>query len=285
MKNITLPHRFRSTLDVLFLIVLFTMVVVVGGPGEVAAKKLSGLDIIYEAEEKYNGDTQTSRSAMIMIDRRGNKRVRKMVQYRKNYGKDEKSIIFFLTPKDIKDTSYLSFDWDDGNRDDDSWLYLPALKKVKRLASSDKSDAFLGSDFTYTDITSSKRHYWNYVIKKESDPQGGKDCWLIEGTPKKPIRKKVIRETGYLKVNIWVQKDNFVKVKGKFWIKKGKRIKYFKASKVKKIGGVWTPVIQQMVTTKAGRVEHKTIMKLNKVKYNLPIDDSFFTPQRMKRGL
>ncbi|MCP3676117.1 MAG: outer membrane lipoprotein-sorting protein, partial [Deltaproteobacteria bacterium] len=252
-----------------------------------SAEKLCGYDIIYKAEEKENGSTQISDSTMILINAKGQKRVRHMKVYRKDFGenlKDERSITFFLSPADIKNTTYLSYDYDDGDKDDDSWLYLPSLKKVKRLASSDKSDAFLGSDFTFTDITSSKRHFWNYTILSDKEMVDGKECWLVEGTPKEEIRKKVIRETGYTKVNIWISKDNFVKVKGKFWIKRGKRIKFFKATDVEKIDDIWTTKTQQMVTTKAGRVEHSTIMTLNNVTYNEEIDDTFFTTQRMERG-
>jgi len=271
----------KLTMSVFLYCLLVSMVI----PVNLSAKELSGYDIIYEAEERYEGETQIGDASMILINRRGQKRVRKFKEFRKNYGKDEKTIDFFLSPWDLKDTSYLLFDWDDGNRDDDSWLFLPSLKRVKRLASSEKSDSFLGSDFTYSDITSSKRHFWNYSIIKSSDLVDGKDCWLVEGTPKPSIRKKVIRETGYLKVQIWVRKDIFMKVKGKFWVKKGKRIKYFKADNIENIDGIWTAKTQQMVTTKAGRVEHKSIIRLDHTKYNEPIDDSFFTTQRMKRGL
>ncbi|MCP3677020.1 MAG: outer membrane lipoprotein-sorting protein, partial [Deltaproteobacteria bacterium] len=130
------------------------------------AEELNGFDIIYKAEEKENGSTQISDSTMILINAKGQKRIRRMKVYRKDFGetlKDERSITFFLSPADIKNTTYLSYDYDDGDKDDDSWLYLPSLKKVKRLASFDKSDAFPGSDFTYTAIASSKRHFWNYT--------------------------------------------------------------------------------------------------------------------------
>jgi len=274
----------KISLVALFKIVLLTMLY----QAPLHAEELSGYDIIYNAEERYNGDSRENNSTMVMINARGEKRIRKMKQYRKDFGenlKDEKTMTFFTSPSDINNTAYLNFDWDEENKDDDSWLFLPALKKVKRLASADKSDAFLGSDFTYTDIGSSKRHFWNYTVINESDMVDGHDCWVVEGLPREEIKGKVIRETGYQKVNIWVRKDIFMKVKGKFWIKKGKRIKYFKVSEAAKIGDVWVAVTQQMVTTKAKRVEHQTVMKMSNIKYNVPLDDSFFTTQQMKRGL
>ena len=252
------------------------------------AEQLAANDIVYKAEEKYDGNTQISDSSMLLIDAAGNKRLRKMKSFRQDFGdnmKDQKTVYFFEYPEDIKDTSYLNFDWQKEDLDDDSWLYLPALKKVKRLAASDKSDAFLGSDFTYTDIKTDKRQYWDYTFLKESDVVDGHDCWLLEGLPKKGNEEKVRKETGYSKVHLWVRKDNFVKVQGTFWVLKGKKIKYFKATDIEEVDGIWTAKTNQMSTTKHGRVEHTTILKMDSVVYDKEVDESYFTPQKMKRGV
>lgn len=225
---------------------------------------------------------------MVLIDAKGNQRVRRMKSFRKDFGdnlKDEKTIYFFEYPDDIKDTSYLNFDWQVEDVDDDSWLYLPSLKKVKRLAAADKSDAFLGSDFTYTDIKTSKRQYWDYHYINQSDIVDGQECWVIEGLPKKGKEDKVRKETGYSKVHIWIRKDNLLNVQGTFWVLKGKKLKYFKASDIENIGGIWTAKINQMSTTKKGRLEHTTVIRLDDVVYDKEIDDSFYTPQKMKRGV
>jgi hypothetical protein len=252
------------------------------------AKAMTGDEIMAKAEDKYIGKTQISDSTMILVNADGNERVRKMMMYRKNFGpdmKDQKAIYFFSYPEDIKDTSYLSVDWKDDTKDDDSWLFLPSLKKVKRLASADQSDAFLGSDFTYTDIKTSKAGYWDYSILKESEIVDGHDCWVLEGTPRHGIEEKALKETGYDKDNIWVRKDNFVKVKGTFWVNKGKKIKYYEGLDVEEISGIWTTKTNKMTSTKNGKVEHTTFIKLENVRYEQEIDDAFFTPLRMTRGV
>jgi hypothetical protein len=249
---------------------------------------LSANEIVTKSEEKYDGNTQISESSMLLIDGAGNKRLRKMKSFRRDFGnnlKDQKTIYFFEYPEDIKDTSYLSFDWEPDGVDDDSWLYLPALKKVKRLAAADKSDAFLGSDFTYTDIKTSKRQYWDYTIVSATEKIDGHECWLVEGLPKKGNEEKVRSETGYSKVHVWVRKDNFVKVQGTFWVLKGKKIKYFTATDIEEIQGIWTARTNQISTTKNGKVEHTTVIKLDKVIYDQEIDESYFTPQKMNRGV
>ncbi|MGR8931278.1 MAG: outer membrane lipoprotein-sorting protein [Gammaproteobacteria bacterium] len=254
----------------------------------VVAEQLTADEIVYQSEEKYNGDTEISDSTMILIDPDGNQRVRKMKAFRKDFGndlKDEKSVYFFSYPNDIKDTSYLNFDWIEDGKDDDSWLFLPSLKKIERLAAADKSDAFLGSDFSYTDIKTYQRQYWDYSIINESDTVDGAECWVLEGLPKRGREDNVVRETGYYKVNLWIRKDNFMSVKGIFWVDKGKKVKYFKAYDIENINGIWTAKANQMVTTKQGRIEHSTVIKLDNVRYNEEIDDTFFTPQRMTRGM
>ncbi len=278
------PHIEKTRAVIIILVLVFMGM----NTSYASQEKLTGYQIIYNAEERYDGDTAVEESTMILINPKGQKRIRRYMRYRKDFGpagKDEKSISSFLSPPDIKNTAYLTFEWDAEEKDDTSWLFLPALKKVKRLASSDKSDAFLGSDFTYTDLKSSKREFWDYTLIKESEAVDGHDCWVVEGIPKAGKKKKVLRETGYLKVQLWVRKDIFVKVKGKFWVKKGKRLKYYKASKIKKIDDIWTAGEMQMVTTKKGRVENTTILRIDKITYNRAIKDSFFTSQTLESGL
>lgn len=259
-----------------------------GAPYSVFAKAMSGNEIVITAEDRYIGKTQKSELAMILINSDGKERTRKMTMTRKNFGadlKDQKAIYFFNYPEDIKDTSYLSFDWIEEGKDDDSWLYLPALKKVKRLASADKSDPFLGSDFTYTDIKTSRKDYWDYTVVKDSEMVDGHDCWVLEGVPKNGDYDRVIKETGYDKSRIWVSKDNFIKMKGTFWVVKGKKIKHFEAKDIENIDGIWTVKTNKMTTTKGGATEHSTIIKIDKVRYEEEVDDAYFTPLKMSRGI
>ncbi|QEY17136.1 outer membrane lipoprotein-sorting protein [Cellvibrio sp. KY-GH-1] len=252
------------------------------------AEQMSGNDIVATSEDRYIGKTQKSDSTMIMINSDGKERVRRMSMIRKNFGenlKDQKAIYFFNYPEDIKDTSYLSFDWIEEGKDDDSWLYLPALKKVKRLAAADQSDPFLGSDFTYADIKTSRNNYWDYSIIKTSEVIDGHDCWVLEGLPKNGDDDKVIKETGYNKIHLWVRKDNFIKVKGTFWVVKGKRVKYFEAKEVEKINDIWTAKVNKITTTKGGATEHSTVIKIENVRYEEDVDDANFTPLKMSRGI
>lgn len=273
-----LKTRLASTIMTLFLLALL--------PSFALAEDLTARQVMDKVDARYTGDTSIQDSTMILIDRKGNQRVRQTKAFRKEYGEDSKSISFFLSPADVKNTSFLSYIWDDESKEDDSWLYLPALRKVKRIASSDKSGSFMGSDFTYYDIEQdTELDKYNYKFVKESEDVDGHDVWVIESKPKKKFKKEQEKETGYIKSQVWVRKDNFMVVKGKFWVKKGKKIKYMTLSEIEKIQDVWTAKKLQMVTTKKGKVEHSTVLQLNTIEYNKPLEDDMFNTQRMERGL
>lgn len=249
------------------------------------AAELTALEVMQKVDDRDDGETSTSEMTMILIDKRKNQRVRKLKAFRKDYGKDVKSISFFLSPADVRNTTFLSFDWDSEDKEDDNWLYLPELRKVKRISSGNKKDSFMGSDFSYADMNGMELSEWEYRFKKQSEMVDGFDCWVIEGVPKKEKRKKVISETGYLKTVSWVRKDSFLAVRSKLYVKKGKKIKYFIASKIEKIQGIWTVRKMTMKTTKKKRMEHMTVLMFDNLVYNKGVDDSLFTTQRMERGI
>lgn len=249
------------------------------------ADNLTANEVMKKVENREDGDSSISEMTMVLIDRRGNKRIRKIKAFRKDFGKDNKSISFFLSPADVRNTSFLSFDWDDENKEDDSWLYLPALRKVKRISAGNKKDSFMGSDFSYADINGLNIVDWDFKFQQQNEKVDGYDCWVIEGLPKKEKRKKIVKETGYLKTISWVRKDIFLTVKAKMYVKKGKKIKYFSAADIEKIQGIWTVRKLSMVTTKGKRKEHATVLMFDNIQYNKGVKDEMFTTQRMERGL
>lgn len=249
------------------------------------AKELTPYEIMKQVDDRYTGDTSIRESTMVLINRRGQQRVRHIKSFSKEFGKDSKSITFFLDPADVRNTAFLSFDWDDEMKEDDSWMYLPALRKVKRIAGGDKSGSFMGSDFTYADVQGVNINWYNYKFLKKSEMVDGHDTWVIESKPKKEFKKKVIKETGYLKSNVWIRKDIMMTIKGKFWVKKGKKIKFLTMANIEKIDGIWTAMKLQMITTKKGRRQHASVLTVDNLVYNKGVKDDMFTTQRMERGL
>jgi hypothetical protein len=116
------------------------------------AANLTGRDIMVRVDNRDDGETQKAKMTMTLINKVGDKRIRKVVSYRKDYGKDSKAMMIFASPGDVRGTGYLSWEYDDQNKDDDRWLYLPALRKIRRISGSSNSDYFMGTDFTYDDM-------------------------------------------------------------------------------------------------------------------------------------
>jgi hypothetical protein len=186
----------------------------------VAAELPTGRQVMESVDQRDDGDNQTSDIDMILIDKQDNERQRILRSFRKDQGKDEHSILFFLSPADVKDTGFLTYDYDDPERDDDQWLYLPALKKTKRIAAGDKSGSFMGSDFTYADMSDRPLDRYQFTLMKETTVDGVK-VWQVESVPD----AKESEETGYEKSIVFVRQDNFVPIRSVNWVKKGGRLK------------------------------------------------------------
>ncbi|MCK5098830.1 MAG: outer membrane lipoprotein-sorting protein, partial [Desulfobacteraceae bacterium] len=176
---------------------------------------------------------------------------------------------------------FLTFDYDDNNKDDDQWLFLPALGKTKRIASQDKSSSFMGSDLNYSDMTSKDTNNYNYKLIKETMINKQK-VWLIES---KPRTKEIEKETGYKKSIIAVRQDNYVIVKAKLWTYDNKYIKYISIKKLEKIDGIWLALETHIVKKQDKRMIHQTLMKQSNVKFNQNLDDNIFTIRKLEKGL
>ena len=197
-----------------------------GLSASLSAAELTALEVMQAVEDRDDGESFVADYTMVLIDRRERQRTRNLRIYSKDYGADTRSLSRFESPADIRGTSYLNNDWDDPARDDDSWLYLPALQRVKRIASSDTSDSFLGSDFTYADINGLELDWYDYRFVNESEIVDGHDTWVIEATPKAAMKEQAEEATGYCRLQTWIRKDNFVQVRAQAWELRGNRIKF-----------------------------------------------------------
>ncbi len=242
---------------------------------------ITGQEIAQQVHDRDDGDNSISQMKMTMIDKSGKKRIRDLKTFTKDKGEDKLKLMFFLTPADVKDTSFLTYDYEDSNKDDDQWLYLPELQKVKRIASSDKSSSFMGSDFTYSDMTSKNVQDYTYKIMKEKKVAGHM-TWQMLVTPKS---EKTIDETGYTKSIVFVRQDNFVIVQSLNYIKAGKKLKYMTVKGLEKIDGIWSTTEMQMITKKGKKTLHKTVFKFSNIQYNQDLEESLFTTRTLKKGL
>ena len=243
---------------------------------------LNGREIMEKVNARDTGDRSITEMEMILIDKKGNKRVRKLKTFGLEKGKDSLSLMFFLSPADIRNTGFLTFDYDESGKDDDQWLFLPALRKTKRIAAGDKSGSFMGSDLNYSDMTSPDLDLYDYTLMKETEVKGQK-VWQIKAVPK---TKAEAKNSGYSKSVVFIRQDNYVMIRGVRWVHKKKRNKYLDVRKLEKIDGIWVST-EMHVTTKSGKKTlHKTIMKQKNIHFNQDeVNEDLFSIRRLEKGL
>jgi len=229
-------------------------------------------------DNREDGDDLTQQMTQTLIDRNGNQRVRHIASFRKDYGKDKKMVIFFTEPANIRDTALLTFDYDDPNSDDDQWLYLPALKKVRRIASSDRGDYFMGTDFTFEDMKQTPEltdYHWKLLGSETIDQR---DYWRVEGVP---VSSDIARILGYSRILQWIDKASSVVMHSDYWDLAGRKLKQLQITKIKKIDGIWAPLKIEMTNLQSN---HRTILELSDQHFNRGLRNRLFTQRTLKRG-
>ena len=243
---------------------------------------LTGREVMEKVNARDTGDRSITEMEMILINKKGKKRVRKLKTFGLEKGKKSLSLMFFLSPADVRNTGFLTFDYDESGKDDDQWLFLPALRKTKRIAAGDKSGSFMGSDLNYSDMTSPDLDLYDYTLMKETEVNGQK-VWQIKAVPK---TKAEAKKSGYSKSVVFIRKDNYVMIRGVRWVHKKKRNKYLDVRKLDKIDGIWVST-EMHVTTKSGKkILHKTIMKQKNIHFNQDeVNEDLFSIRRLEKGL
>ena len=246
----------------------------------VAAEDLTAREIMQRVEDRDEGNPSIVDVEMTLIDKSGKQRLREIRAFGIDRGEDELQLLFFLSPADLKDTGFLTYDYDESGKDDDQWLYLPALKKTKRIASSDRSGSFMGSDFSYADLTSRDLDQYDYTLMKETEVDGFK-VWQIEAIPR---TKKEIKETGYTRSILFVRQDNYVVVRSVGWLKRGGRLKYMDIKTLEQIDGIWIGTEIHMTTKKGSETLHKTVLHNSNIRFHQELDEDFFTVRQLEKG-
>lgn len=218
-------------------------------------------------------------STMILINDRGQTRERKsttLTKLQKN-GIDSKLLVKFLSPADIKGTGFLQVEH--SGADDDQWIYLPALKKTRRLVANNKKDSFVGSDFSYGDILLPKVEFYKHALLR-AEALDGQDCYVVESVPRDD---NVKRDSGYSKKFTWVRKDNFLEVKVEYYDVNGRLLKTQNVSGhtlVEPDTQRWVALRREMVNH---QTEHKTIFTFDRIEPGVPVADDAFTTRSIER--
>jgi len=220
----------------------------------------------------YAGDDMRTKVSMELINKDEQKRLRELTMLRKNYkeGGNQKYFMYFHKPADVKDTAFMVYKYP--GKDDDRWLFIPAINLVKRIAANDKYSSFVGSDFTYEDVSGRKPDEDNHTLLRK-EKLGEKSCFVIESIPKEPSE--------YIKRISWIDESNFLPLKEEFYDKQSELYRQFKAQEIKDINGILTVTKRVMKNIKTG---HRTEVTFHEVEYNLGIGDDIFSERYLRRA-
>jgi outer membrane lipoprotein-sorting protein len=223
-----------------------------------------------------NGKTSSSTISITLIDKNGKTRGREIVSYTMKDGATDKTVLVFKTPRDVAGISYLSYDYPDkpdgSSVDSDGWIYLPAMKKVRRVSGSSKDDDFQGTDFTYDDLGTRSLSKDNFAILGE-EKVNGVDCWILEAKAKDP-KAKVSRRVS------WVNKKTYVVHKGEYFDKQNRLQKTLVADNIQQVNGYWTSLKMTMTNV---QTNHKTVYEIKNLKYDEKVNESYFTVSALER--
>jgi outer membrane lipoprotein-sorting protein len=182
-----------------------------------------GLAIFQEADERDDGFKDFTAAMKMILRNKNNEASSREIRVKtlEVVNDGDKSLTVFDTPKDVKGTGFLS--WAHQDEHDDQWLYLPAMKRVKRISSANKSGSFMGSDFAYEDISGYIVEKYNYKWIRDETYEN-KDCYVVE---RYPIDKKY---SGYIKQIVWLDKKELREWKVDYYDRKNSLLKTLKSS-------------------------------------------------------
>ncbi|MCK5148109.1 outer membrane lipoprotein-sorting protein [bacterium] len=218
-------------------------------------------------------------STMTIIDSKGRERIRKIAQITKltDNGKTEKKLIRFLSPADVKGTGLLTFDHDD--KDDDMWLFMPALRKTRRIVSSEKSKSFMGSEFSYADINPPTLDDFTFKLLAEEDVNG-ETCWKIEMLP---VNEDIADENGFSKRISWIAKSDNMNRKSIYYDLDDELLKELTVYEIKLLDPVnkkYRAMHLEMINVQNDR---KSILKIDQIQFSPQVKDDFFTTRYLER--
>jgi Outer membrane lipoprotein-sorting protein len=247
--------------------------------GGVAAAELSAHDMMQKNFFVAKIKSFKSTGTMVLINDKGQTRERKSSTYSvlQPNGIDSKLLVKFTFPTDIKGTAFLQVEHIEA--DDDEWIYLPALGKSRRLVANNKKDSFVGSDFSYGDISLPSVELYEHRLLG-SEAVDGQDCYKVESTPKTESTRD---NSGYSRKIAWLRKNNFVEAKVEYYDLSNRLLKTQVVSQPQLLEPDtqrWFAQHREMTNQQTG---HKTVLNFDEVEAAVAVPEDLFTTRYLER--
>lgn len=239
----------------------------------VPASAMDAMEVVKKANHVsyYKGDDGRAKVNMTIIDDQGREREREFVILRKDVDQtdgQQKFYVYFNKPADVKKMVFMVVK--NMDRDDDRWLYLPALDLVKRIAASDERTSFVGSDFFYEDVSGRGILEDDHELVEENE-----NYYILKSTPKDP---KAVEFSSYKN---WIHKATFLPVKTEYYDAQGNKMRSYTALKVDMVDGHPTVTSSSMENHETGG---KTLMSYSSVKYDVGLPDDIFSERYLRKA-
>jgi hypothetical protein len=230
--------------------------------------------IVRSSRNRITAATVSTRMRMVTADKDGGTREQQMDQYTKDDAAGKaRSMIVFQRPASVRGTRFLTLETSD--RGNDQWIFLPSLGKVRRIASSEGSGSFMGTDFSYDDIASASRDAdldTHSLVREET--YNGNPCYVIESKPKDTSYQ-------YSRMVQWIGRETKINYKLELYNKRDALVKTVEMSDVKDVQGRLTVHATKMITLNEGT---STTLFVDIIKYDDPIPESVFTTNYLETG-
>jgi len=247
------------------------------------AAEPTGREIMEMLEDANSSTSAHSVMTMELIDSKGDVRSRVIEQWSQEYDQEaelNRSIMVFHTPASVKGTRFLQVANND--RDDDQWIYMPALGRVRRIASGESGGSFMGSDVSYEDMQSRDLDDYTFIYLK-SEEKLGMSCWVVESIPKPSA------DSDYSRTIVWVHQEKLVIVATEMYDQDDKLYKIMNSEgNLVQVNGIWTFTVTRITDVQK---DHSTRMvtKNSKsgdpmIEFNKPINPKRFTQAYLKTG-
>lgn len=233
-----------------------------------------GLEIAKEADRRDTGyQDMTAELIMELRNKQGDTSIREVrVKNLEVHGDGDKGLSIFDEPADVKGTAFLTYSH--ATVPDEQWLYLPALKRVKRITSKNKSGPFMGSEFAYEDISSQEVEKYTYKYIKDENING-MDCYVIERYP-------AYEHSGYTRQVAWINKQEYRPEKIVFYDRKNALLKTLEYSEYNQyLGQFWRANKMYMENHQTGKT---TLLTWKNYRFKTGLDDKDFTQNSLKRA-
>ena len=236
---------------------------------------LTGDEVMKKSQEAflYAGKDFKARVMMKLVSKGGQERLREMTMLRKNYGEvggNQRYFLYFHQPADVKDMTFMVYKYP--GKDADRWLFVPAISMVRRIAAQDKHSSFVGSDFTYEDVSGRNLEDDTHTIMKE-EKIGSQECYVVKNTPK-------AGDVDYHYKVSWIDKKSFLPLKEEYYDRRNELYKVFTADEIRDIKGFPTATKRTMKNLQSGHATEVTYLKTD---YNVGIDDSLFSERYLRQ--